>query len=61
MELMNSTGRDVSEWHYKNTLDCWKKIYLNEGGVRAFYKGAFVNQIRGVGGALVLIMYDSFR
>lgn len=59
--MVMQSGRDKSEWHYKNTLDCWKKIYKNEGGVRAFYKGAFVNQIRGVGGAMVLILYDRFK
>lgn len=59
--MVMQSGRNPGEWHYKNTLDCWVQIYRTEGGIRAFYKGAFVNQIRGVGGALVLIMYDKFK
>jgi solute carrier family 25 (mitochondrial adenine nucleotide translocator), member 4/5/6/31 len=56
--MMMQAGRgDVL---YKNTLDCFRKILVNEGP-RAFYKGALSNAIRGSGGALVLVMYDQFQ
>jgi len=45
---------------YYNTLDCWKKIYSNEG-VMAFYKGALTNMVRGTGAALILVLYDEIQ
>lgn len=45
---------------YKSTLDCWVKIYRNEGP-KAFFKGALSNIIRGTGGALVLVFYDEIK
>lgn len=58
--MMMQSGRAKSEMLYKNTLDCWAKIYKSEGG-SAFFKGAFSNIIRGTGGALVLVMYDELK
>ncbi|XP_070575604.1 ADP/ATP translocase 2-like [Ptychodera flava] len=55
--MMQSGRKDIL---YKNTIDCWKKIYANEGG-RAFFKGAFSNVLRGTGGALVLVLYDEIQ
>lgn len=46
---------------YNGTLDCFKKIYANEGGLRPFFKGALSNFIRGVGGSLVLVLYDEIH
>ena len=45
---------------YNGTLDAFVKIYSQEGA-GAFFKGAFSNVLRGVGGALVLIMYDEIK
>ena len=45
---------------YKRQLDAFVKIYSQEGA-GAFFKGAFSNVLRGVGGALVLIMYDEIK
>lgn len=58
--MMMQSGRAKSEIMYKNTLDCWAKIYKAEGG-KAFFKGAFSNVIRGTGGALVLVFYDELK
>lgn len=58
--MMMQSGRSKSEVMYKGTLDCWTKIYRNEGG-KAFFKGAFSNIIRGTGGALVLVLYDELK
>lgn len=43
---------------YKNTADCAKKIYQNEGP-KAFFKGCGSNILRGLGGACVLVIYDN--
>jgi len=60
--LMMQSGRvDASgnkEVLYNGTLDCFKKIFANEGGFSAFFKGAGANVLRGMGGSLVLVMYD---
>jgi len=56
--MMMQSGR--SDKMYKNTMDCWGKIYKNEGG-NAFFKGAFSNVLRGTGGALVLVLYDEIK
>ena len=58
--MMMQSGRKASEVMYKGTIDCWKKIYQQEGG-SAFFKGAFSNIIRGTGGALVLVFYDELK
>lgn len=56
--IMMQAGR--GEIIYTSTLDCWRKIWANEGP-RAFFKGALSNVIRGSGGALVLVLYDQFQ
>jgi len=45
---------------YNGTLDCFAKIYKQEG-FGAFFKGALSNIIRGTGGALVLVFYDKIQ
>lgn len=37
------------------------KIFQNEGGIPPFYKGCFSNILRGLGGAIVLVMYDEMK
>ncbi|XP_070544422.1 ADP/ATP translocase 1-like [Ptychodera flava] len=56
--MMMQSGR--SDIIYRNSIDCWKKIFVNEGG-RAYFKGAFSNMIRGTGSALVLVLYDEIK
>jgi solute carrier family 25 (adenine nucleotide translocator) protein 4/5/6/31 len=56
--MMMQSGR--ADKLYKNTIDCWGKIYNTEGG-KAFFKGAFSNVLRGTGGALVLVLYDEIK
>jgi solute carrier family 25 (adenine nucleotide translocator) protein 4/5/6/31 len=56
--MMMQSGR--ADKMYKNTIDCWRKIYQSEGG-NAFFKGAFSNVLRGTGGALVLVLYDEIK
>lgn len=57
---MMQSGLKKEEVMYKNTLDCWVKIFQQEGG-RAFFKGALSNIIRGTGSALVLVFYDEIK
>ncbi|EAW89869.1 solute carrier family 25 (mitochondrial carrier; adenine nucleotide translocator), member 5, isoform CRA_b [Homo sapiens] len=45
---------------YTGTLDCWRKIARDEGG-KAFFKGAWSNVLRGMGGAFVLVLYDEIK
>jgi solute carrier family 25 (adenine nucleotide translocator) protein 4/5/6/31 len=55
--MMQSGRKDIL---YTGTMDCFKKIYANEGG-KAFFKGSLSNVIRGTGGALVLVFYDKIQ
>lgn len=45
---------------YTGTLDCWRKIARDEGS-KAFFKGAWSNVLRGMGGAFVLVLYDELK
>ena len=45
---MMQSGRKGADVMYKSTLDCWRKVYAQEGG-KAFFKGAFSNVLRGTG------------
>jgi len=58
--MMMQSGRAANERMYKNTIDCWGKIYKSEGS-GAFFKGAFSNVLRGTGGAFVLVLYDEIK
>lgn len=58
--MMMQSGLKKGEVMYKNTMDCWRKIYAQEGPA-AFFKGAFSNILRGTGAALVLVFYDEVR
>ena len=56
--MMQSGRKDVM---YTGTMDCFSKIYNNEGGIKSFFKGAGSNVIRGTGGALVLVIYNKVQ
>jgi len=55
--MMTSGSKEIK---YTGTMDCFKKIYAEEGG-KAFFKGCLSNVIRGTGGALVLVFYDKIQ
>jgi len=55
--MMQSGAKQVM---YNGTMDCFAKIYKNEGG-KAFFKGALSNIFRGMGASLVLVMYDEMQ
>jgi len=54
--LMMQSGRAKEDIMYTGTMDCFVKIYQQEGA-KAFFKGSLSNVIRGTGGALVLVFY----
>jgi len=56
--LMMTSGS--KEKLYSGTVDAFVKILKNEGP-GAFFKGAFSNVLRGMGGAIVLVMYDELK
>jgi len=58
--LMMQSGRAAEDLMYSGTMDCFKKIYAQEGG-KAFFKGSLSNVIRGTGGALVLVFYSKIE
>merc|ERR1712099_106182 len=53
--LMMMSGEQ--EKMYKGTMDCWAKIWKDEG-MKGFFKGNFTNVLRSIGCALVLVGYD---
>uniref|UniRef100_A0A8C3BXM2 ADP/ATP translocase n=1 Tax=Cairina moschata TaxID=8855 RepID=A0A8C3BXM2_CAIMO len=58
--MMMQSGRKGADIMYKGTIDCWKKIAKDEGS-KAFFKGAWSNVLRGMGGAFVLVLYDEIK
>jgi len=61
--MMMMAGRKKGgavEIQYTSTMDCWAKVYAQEG-LKGFFKGAWSNVIRGAGGAMVLVMYDELQ
>lgn len=59
--MMMMAGRTAGEeLQYKGTIDCWRKVYQQEG-INAFFKGALSNVFRGTGAALVLVFYDEIQ
>ncbi|XP_049813991.1 ADP/ATP translocase 1-like [Schistocerca nitens] len=58
--MMMQSGRKGSDVMYKNALQCWAKVYRLEGA-RAFFRGALPNVLRGIGGAITIVLYDEFK
>ncbi|XP_036921938.1 ADP/ATP translocase 3-like [Sturnira hondurensis] len=58
--MMMQSGRKGDEIMYRGTVHCWRKIFKDEG-FKAFYKGAWSNVLRGMGGGFVLVLYDELK
>jgi Mitochondrial carrier protein len=58
--MMMQSGQSKTEKMYRNSFQCFASMY-NDEGILSFYKGAFTNVIRGMCGALVLVLYDVFQ
>lgn len=55
--MIRGTGEDAL---YTTSLQC-TKIMWKEEGFKGFFKGALANTFRGIGGALGLVLYDTFK
>lgn len=55
--MMQAGGKELI---YKGSMDCIQKIRSKEGNM-AFFKGAYSNFVRGIGGSLVLVLYDEIH
>jgi len=53
--MMTSGGKNAGK--YKGSIDCGVQVLKNEG-MKAMYKGAGSNILRGLAGALVLVGFD---
>lgn len=58
--LQMESEKPPAERHYNGTLDCVKKIILEEG-IGGLYKGIIADIVRGAGAAFVLVGYDRIK
>ncbi|XP_056103356.1 ADP/ATP translocase 3 [Rhinichthys klamathensis goyatoka] len=58
--MMMQSGRKGADIMYSGSLDCWRKTARDEG-VKAFFKGAWSNVLRSMGGSFVLVLYDELK
>lgn len=56
--MMMMSGRQ--DKLYTTSLGAFKHIWA-EGGMKLMYKGAYMNSIRAIGSALVLVLYDEIK
>ena len=42
---------------YTTTMGCFLHV-LKKEGIKGFYKGGLTNVFKGMGGALILVLYD---
>jgi hypothetical protein len=56
---MMQAGKSMEEKQYRNWWDCTRQIYSREGA-RGFFHGLGPNLAKTVGGAMLLVAYDSF-
>ncbi|OBS77165.1 hypothetical protein A6R68_16387 [Neotoma lepida] len=58
--MMMQSGCKETDIMYTGMIDCWKKIAPDEGS-KAFFKGAWSNVLKRMGGAFVLVLYDEIK
>lgn len=58
--MMMQSGLAQDNIRYKTSIECCKKIYLEEGH-RGFFSGGLANLFKGAGLAFVLIFYDELK
>lgn len=58
--LMMQAGEPQGERRYSGSIDCILKVARTEG-IRGFYLGLAPNLLRSIGGALLLVAYDSIK
>ena len=58
--MMLQSEKPVAERTYKGSFDCFFKVLKNEG-TKGMYKGMVPELFRGVGGSLVIVIYDRVK
>jgi len=58
--MMLESEKPAAERLYKSSIDCFFKVLKNEGTV-GMYKGFIPECFRGVGGSIVIVMYDRIK
>ena len=58
--MMMQSNRGAGEVLFTNSFGCLKHL-VKKDGVRGLYKGALMNNIRAVGSAAVLVIYDELK
>jgi len=58
--MMLESEKSVANRIYKGSWDCFKTV-LRKEGTRGMYKGMVPELFRGVGGSLVIVIYDRLK
>jgi len=58
--MMLQSEKPVAERVYKGSIDCFVKV-LQKEGTKGMYKGMVPELFRGVGGSLVIVIYDRIK
>jgi solute carrier family 25 (adenine nucleotide translocator) protein 4/5/6/31 len=58
--MMLQSEKPLSERIYRGSFDCFNKVLKNEG-LAGMYKGMVPELFRGVGGSLVIVIYDRIK
>ena len=58
--MMLQSEKPVAERLYKGSVDCFTKV-LKKEGLAGMYKGMIPEIFRGVGGSVVIVMYDRIK
>jgi solute carrier family 25 (adenine nucleotide translocator) protein 4/5/6/31 len=58
--MMLQSEKPVAERVYKGSFDCFNKV-LQKEGAKGMYKGMVPELFRGVGGSLVIVIYDRIK
>jgi len=58
--LMLESEKPVEARQYKSSFDCARKVLAKEG-TKGMYKGMIPELFRGVGGSLVIVVYDRIK
>jgi solute carrier family 25 (adenine nucleotide translocator) protein 4/5/6/31 len=58
--MMLESEKSVANRVYKGSFDCFKQVLAKEG-LKGMYKGMIPELFRGVGGSLVIVIYDRVK
>jgi len=58
--MMLESEKSMKDRVYKGSFDCFKQVFAKEGA-KGMYKGMIPELFRGVGGSLVVVIYDRLK